>query len=338
MPDQLGLFPTPEGDPRLPRHGHAVHDGGSAALAGRFERLRPVAAALPATIYMGTSSWSFPGWAGIVYPAKATESRLSREGLRDYARHPLLRTVGIDRSYYAPVPADDLTRYASQLPPGFPCCAKAPAVVSSPFSGTRDRITENEFFLSPETFVDTTLRTFASAFADHAGPFIVQVSPSPRGRRLPPETFTERLDGFLARLPREFRYAVEVRERALLTDSYRAVLARHGAAHVYNYWSAMPLPGEQAEFVPPDSQPFVVVRLLLKPGTWYENQRDLMAPFDRLVAVDEAMREDVVGIMARTIGLAKEGFLLVNNKAEGSSPLTIEAIAAELATKLAEGA
>ena len=31
------------------------------------EGLRSIAARLPQNLFLGTSSWSFPGWAGIVY-------------------------------------------------------------------------------------------------------------------------------------------------------------------------------------------------------------------------------------------------------------------------------
>ena len=41
----------------------------------------------------GTSSWSFPGWAGIVYDSKVSQTTLARHGLAAYARHPLFRTV-----------------------------------------------------------------------------------------------------------------------------------------------------------------------------------------------------------------------------------------------------
>lgn len=46
---------------------------------------------LPAQIHLGTSSWSFPGWAGIVYDTVARESQLAKNGLAAYARHPLRR-------------------------------------------------------------------------------------------------------------------------------------------------------------------------------------------------------------------------------------------------------
>ena len=70
----------------------------------------------------------------------------------------------------------------------------------------------------------------------------------------------------------------------------------------------MPAPAAQAAVVPPEDGPFTVVRLLLRPGTWYEDQRDRFKPFDRLVEPDEGMRADVVsvtqtGAVARTAGV-----------------------------------
>ena len=79
--------------------------------------------------------------------------------------------------------------------------------------------------------------------------------------------------------------------------------------------------------MPPEDQPFVMVRLLLRPGTWYENQKQVFAPFDKLVEPDDEMRRDVLDIVHRASVAGRGAFLLVNNKAEGSAPLTIEALA-----------
>ena len=95
MAGQLSLF---ESEPTR---------GEGAALERAHAEAREVAEHLPADVYFGTSSWSFPGWAGIVYSRERTTSDLARNGLREYAQHPLLKTVGIDRSYYAPVPVDE---------------------------------------------------------------------------------------------------------------------------------------------------------------------------------------------------------------------------------------
>ncbi len=333
MGDQLGLFEG-DGHARRPRVAARAWPPAGSPLEQRYERFRVLAAALPAGLQMGTSSWSFPGWQGIVYGRRRSASILAREGLREYAQHPLLGTVGIDRSFYAPIPDDDLRLYADQLPDGFPCCAKAPGAVTSPTLRDRGRHHANPDFLSVPRFETEVLEPFARVFRRHTGPFILQFAPTSSRHTADATAFVEGLDRFLGRLPRDFQYAVELRDRWVLTEPYRAVLARHGAAHVFNYWSAMPLPGVQARVVGPEEQPFVVVRLLLRPGTWYEDQRQVFAPFDRLAEPDEDMRRDVLDLVRRGARAGRQVYLLVNNKAEGSAPLTIEALAERL---VAEG-
>jgi uncharacterized protein YecE (DUF72 family) len=325
---QPSLFGAdPEASP-----GSRTRDDAAEQLAAEHASARDLAARLPPLLRCGTSSWSFPGWAGIVYGRIATQAHLARHGLREYAAHPLLTTVGIDRSYYAPIPVDDLKGYHDQLPPGFPCCAKAPASVTSYVvpGGPRDAPAPNPDYLSPERFAVEMLEPFALAFADHCGPFIVECAPTPRGVTLDPQAFAERLDRFLEPLPREWQFAVELRDARLLTPAYARVLARHRAGHVFNAWSAMPPPGEQARLLDPAMLPFIVVRLLLRPGTWYEDQREKFRPFDRIVEPDAAMRSDVTDILVRAVARAQPAWLLVNNKAEGSAPLTIRALAERL--------
>jgi len=331
MAHQPSLFPEDgEGAPG-PRSDAAQ------TLEERFERLRPVAAALPRSVRFGTSSWSFPGWKGLVYSGTRTATQLAREGLREYARHPLFGTVGVDRSYYARVPDEDFRRYAAQLPEGFPCCCKAPARVTSPVMPERGSARPNPDFLSPERFIDDLLEPVGRLFRPHAGPFILQFPPLLRRSGLDRAVFIDGLDRLLGDLPRDFRYAVEVRDRALLGPDYAQVLSRHGAAHVYNAWTAMPLPGEQAHLVPVDEMPFVMVRLLLRPGATYEERREAFSPFDRLAAPDEPMRDQVVDLVGRAIARAVPAYVLVNNKAEGSSPLTIEALAERLVKQPSAG-
>jgi len=326
MPDQIPLFES-DVTPHMRQTRRTAWPAKGSALDQRYERYRVLAAGLPHGLRMGTSSWGFPGWQGIVWARKRAASVLAKEGLHEYAQHPLLRTVGIDRGYYARIPDDDLLRYAEQLPEGYPCCAKAPAGVTSARLPGLNRHHPNPDYLSAERFIVEMIEPFLRCFARHSGPFVLQFSPPTNARASDPVAFIEGLDRMLEALPRECRYAVEVRDRWVMTDAYRAVLARHGAAHVFNYWSAMPMPGIQARTVAPEAQPFVVVRLLLGPGKWYEDQRQVFAPFDRLREIDDEMRRDVLEIIRRAATGGRETFLLVNNKAEGSAPLTIEALA-----------
>ena len=75
------------------------------------------AARLPKNLHFGTSSWSFPGWVGLVYARAHTESVLARHGLSAYAKHPLLRSVSLDSAFYRPLTA---ARNASRSGVGTP--------------------------------------------------------------------------------------------------------------------------------------------------------------------------------------------------------------------------
>jgi uncharacterized protein YecE (DUF72 family) len=324
--EQLDLFaPTPRRRPPSPF---------AERLAREHAEAAGIAARLPRGVRFGTSSWSFPDWAGIVYSRAAKMTELAREGLAEYARHPLLTTVGVDRSYYAPIPPQDLVRYAEQLPPGFPCCPKAPEAVTSAVKPARSggaRSGANPDYLNARLFEDETLAPFREVFAEHTGPFILQFPPVPASVRPRPEEFADSLDRFLAALPPDFRYAVELRDPALLTPRYAEALEAHGAAHVYNYVTAMPMPAAQADVVPVASAPFAVVRLLLRPGTTYGERREEMMPFDRLTDMNPEMRREVVSIARVAVDAGIPVSVLVNNKAEGCAPLTIRALAELLA-------
>jgi hypothetical protein len=96
----------------------------------------------------------------------------------------------------------------------------------------------------------------------------------------------------------------------------------------------MPGLAEQAAVVAPEDPPFSVVRLLLKPGTWYEDQREAFRPFNRIVDPDPSMRRHVVAIAGRALKRQKKVYILVNNKAEGCSPLTVLALARKFAEEM----
>lgn len=319
-PGQLPLFSLPPPADRADRDL-------SERLVREHAEAAAVAAKLPPGVFFGTSSWSFPGWEGLVYSRRATPAALARDGLAEYARHPLLTTVGIDRGFYAPIPPQDLARYAAQLPPGFPCCAKAPRAVTAavlPGEGRR-----NPDYLSPSRFVDEMVGPFFESFRFHTGPFVVQVPPA--GSEVSPSDFAARLGAFLRALPRQAQYAVELRDPALLSPAYRDALAESGAAHVYNYATAMPMPAEQRRAIPPGNAALVMIRLLLRPGTGYEDRREEFLPFDRIVDESPEMRREVVGLLREAAATGLPAYVLVNNKAEGCAPATIRALAELLA-------
>jgi uncharacterized protein YecE (DUF72 family) len=156
-------------------------------------------------------------------------------------------------------------------------------------------------------------------FGESAGPVVLQFSPQPAGFRLMPRVFEDRLDGFLERLPQGFRYAVEVRSRQWLTPGYAGILERRGVAHVFSFWSGLPMLEEQEQLVPLLTSGFAMIRLMLPPGIQYEAQREAFRPFNRIQSEQPEMRRQVVGLLRKAVAADRESFLIVNNKAEGSA-------------------
>jgi uncharacterized protein YecE (DUF72 family) len=293
-----------------------------------LERLRD---ALPPLIRFGTSSWNYTGWRGLVYHAEYKGRGASAEMLREYARFPLFRTVGIDSSFYAPPGEGVLRGYAERLPPGFPCVSKVwHQLTVHTWTKAQDKAKAgrvNPDFLNPQLFLEAVYEPYRAWFADHAGPFVFEFQQMSRGSGIGPQEFADRLDGFFAELPREGLYAVESRNAEFLTPAYFAVLREHDAAHVLNSWTRMPSIGEQLDLPGVLSAPFVVARALLRPGRTYDEAVDAFAPYDRIQEPIPELRRDLVRLAATAARAGIPAYILVNNRAEGSAPLTILEVA-----------
>jgi uncharacterized protein YecE (DUF72 family) len=294
-----------------------------------FALERELVTRVPPRVRFGTSSWTFPGWSGLVYPPKTTLPTLQERGLELYARCPLFRTVGIDRSYYRPLDRAELASYAAQLPPGFPCVMKAWSELTSRVHPKTRAL--NPRFLDASAFIDTVVGPLDEAFADHAGPIVLELAPMrddelPRRGELP-----DLLTQFFSRLPSGHRYAVELRNRELFTPAYLAALRTHGVAHVLNFWERMPDIGAQLDIPGIFTARFVVLRLLIPPGERYAAKKAEYAPFDRIVAPEPGLYDDVARLIEATRELAVDVYVIVNNKVEGSSPLTVRGLASRVA-------
>ncbi len=285
---------------------------------------RRLAARLAPRVLVGPSTWTFPGWAGLVYPTGTGREELVDRGLEHASRYPLFRTVGVDRSHYAPLTEDELRRYAEQLPPGFPCVMKAWNALTTP--SHPETGAPNPAFLNPDVCEQHVLLPLARRFHDHVGALVFQFPPL-SARDLPhADAFAERLDAFLGALPTAFPYAVEIRNRELLRPGYLEVLARHRTAHVLSLWERMPDVSRQLAIPGILTAPHVVCRLSLPPGNRYDDQKRKFAPFDRIVAPNEAMRASIVDLARAARETQRTLFITVNNKVEGSSPLTVRAL------------
>jgi uncharacterized protein YecE (DUF72 family) len=325
--DQIALFPemVPD-DPRKTGIGAAEVPESLAAL-GR---------ALPPEIRPGGSTWSFPGWAGLVWDREYAPARLAREGLPAYAHHPLLRSVGLDRTFYGPVPAADLAAYRAQVPPGFLFLVKAHEACTLERWPDRPRYgvnrgQPNPRFLDASYAAEEVVAPFAEGIGAGAGEpggaLLFQFSPQDLGA---PERFAERLGAFLGALPRGPVYAVELRNRELVTPAYGDALAAAGACHCHNVLPRMPDVRAHAELTGSRRNPMTVVRWLLGPGMTYEEAGRRYAPFNRLQAPDLAARRALADLALEARATGRLFLCTVNNNAEGCAPLSIEGLAREV--------
>jgi len=302
------------------------------------------APALPVDIRLGTSSWFFPGWRGLVYDGLHPQPMLSRKGLAAYAQIPLLRTVSLDRTFYAPISAVDYARYASQVPEHFSFVVKAPALVCD--AVMRDE--EGRGKVPNPHFLDATVATrefvlpCLEGLKEKAGPLVFQVSPLPRSLVEGASLLVERLEAFFAALPREMAgreplYALELRNPELLTPRLMRMLARAGVRYCVGLHDRMPeVERQEAALKALDGETPgpLVVRWNLHRGFLYQAAKQRYDPFDRLVDEDGETRRALALMAARAFKAGRKVWITANNKAEGSAPLTVLELAREIAKQI----
>lgn len=284
---------------------------------------------VPDHVRFGTSSWTFPGWSGLVYPPGTGERELRERGLELYARCPLFGTVGIDRSYYRPLTAPELRRYAEELPPGFPCVLKAWSQITSRVD-PRTRA-PNPTFLDPAVFNEAVAGPLLAEFRDHARVVVLELMPL-HGQEVPGTgELCDALDRFFRGASRDLRYAVELRNPELVSRRYLDLLRTHRVGHVPIFWERMPPLGEQLDVPGLLTTDVVVTRLLIPPGERYADKKAEYAPFNRIVSPQPALYDDVARLVQATEALGVQLLVIVNNKVEGSSPLTVRGLAERVA-------
>ena len=290
-------------------------------------------------VRFGTSTWTYEGWQGQVYTRQYAKSTFARECLGEYCQYqyknePLFRTVGNDSTFYRPPTANQLRRYLNQIPDDFEMCFKVweeitiPSYANQPRYGPRAG-QPNPRFLDAKLFNELVLTPYREAnFEPHTGPLFFEF----QRHSLSTDAFCARLDEFFGQLPKEFRYAIEIRNAGLLGPEYHKVLETHSVAHVYNHWSSMPPLAEQHQRMSSFTAPFTVLRLLTPLKMTYEAAKKRAEPYNKIVGELPEMRRDTVNLVKQAIEGKRQAYVLVNNRSEGNAPLTVQALVERLHT------
>jgi uncharacterized protein YecE (DUF72 family) len=261
----------------------------------------------------------------LVYAAGAAKQTLSRNGLSAYSAHPLLRTVGVDSGFYAPLDAGRLGRWAAQVPADFRFLVKAPALVTDRFrrDGNGRMREPNPGFLDAVLAVDQAVGPYLEGLGERAGVLLFQFPPLGRQVTDNPRQFAEELYRFLRRLPAGPVYAVELRDAELLTPDLAAALHHGNATAGLAGHPRLPDLAVQRDLFEGSVHGPLVVRWLLRRNRGYGEARDRYFPFDRLAEPDPDTRDAVADLIRAALAGGRDVFVIVNNKAEGSSPLTL---------------
>ncbi|CAN5770916.1 hypothetical protein BH11PSE3_BH11PSE3_10820 [soil metagenome] len=299
---------------------------------------------LPTDIRLGTSSWFFPGWRGIVYEGVHPQVALSKQGLAAYAEIPLLRTVSLDRTFYAPLTTVQYQRYAEQVPDPFSFVVKAPALVCDAVMRDdegRGKV-PNPHFLDAGIAAREFIVPCLEGLGAKAGPLVFQVSPLPRSLVEDAAMVIDRLAAFFAALPQELGkhrplYALELRNAELLTPRLVRMLAGVDVRYCVGLHDRMPEVERQEaalKALDGDRPGPLVVRWNLHRGFLYQAARQRYEPFDRLVDEDSATRLILARMAADAFKAKQKVWITANNKAEGSAPLSVLKLAGEIAALL----
>jgi uncharacterized protein YecE (DUF72 family) len=289
-----------------------------------------VAQRVPKNLHFGTSSWSFPGWVGLVYGQLYGVPQLARHGLAAYAQHPLLTAVNLDSPFYKVPVLEQINAYAAAVPEHFRFLVKAYAgLTAAPDSSMALRRGVEPVFLDAAFAARSVVKPLLDGLGTKLGAILFQFSPlGPRYTRTP-KSFVTRLGEFLSALPAGPTYAVELRDPEFLGSEYESALEVAGAVHCSSVHSRMPPVDRQVKLT---SRGPLVIRWMLREGDDYESAGARFAPFDRLQAPDKLNRDRIAALVKAGLSSGRDVHVLAANNAEGSAPLTVLELAKTIVT------
>ena len=186
----------------------------------------PPPAGGPADLHLGTSAFTAAGWEGSFYPAGMKPA--------DYLTYYATKfdTVEADSTFYRTPAASTVSGWARKTPDHFIFAVKVPKLI------THEKILADcdaDF----KHFVDTM-----DLLGDKLGPMLLQFPYFNRSVFTSGAQFLARLKPFLKSLPKDHKFAVEIRNKNWLDATLSDLLRDHGVVLALQDQSWMPLPAD----------------------------------------------------------------------------------------------
>lgn len=281
-------------------------------------------------IRIGTCSFNYPSWKGLVYSGNSAESYLTQ-----YARR--FDTVEIDRWFWSlfhprsvVLPDPKVVReYLESTPDDFTFSIKVPNSITLTHFYSRDAggiLEPNPHFLSPELFNE--FLELLQPMRNKIETLVFQFEYLNRQKMESQQVFLRQLDSFFSRISMDVPAAVEVRNKQYFNPPYFDLLREHDLSHVFmqGYW--MPPITETYERFGEKIGPRTVLRLMGEDRRSIEKSTG--KKWDRIVLEKDQEIRSIAGMVRSILDRNVFVAVYVNNHYQGSAPLTIEKLRAEL--------
>ena len=275
---------------------------------------------------IGTCSWKYDSWEGLVYSRKKLANYL-----KEYSSH--YNTVEVDQWFWSLFAGDRavlpkpsvVNEYASSVPQDFIFCVKIPNSITLTHhykKNKSDPLQPNLHFLSVDLF--NRFLEILEPMHQNLGPLIFQFEYLNKQKITGPIEFFERFGKFVEKLPKGFSYFIELRNPNWLNARYFDFLQNANLYHVFLQGYYMPSIFDLYRKYKNKIQGKTVIRLHGPDRDNIEKKTgkdwsQIVAPKDQGILQMAEMSAD---LQARSV----ETFIYVNNHFEGSAPRTIERI------------
>jgi uncharacterized protein YecE (DUF72 family) len=286
-------------------------------------------------IYIGGSSWKYEGWLNQIYTTSRYETRgkFSKKRFEETCIAEYAETFPIvcgDFSFYQFPSPEFWQKLFLAAPPNLKFGLKVPEEITckrypvhlryGPRAGQ-----DNPSFLNAEAFEALFLEPL-SPYRDRIAVLILEFGTFTKQSYAEPQQFFDDLAKFLVKLPKTFRYAVEIRNEDYLRPEYFQVLRTNQVAHVFSSWTRMPPLRKQILIPEAFTADFTVARALLRQGRPYELAVKTFSPYAEIKDENPEVRGSLKHLVMRAQRRGQPAYLFVNNRLEGNSPLTIRAV------------
>jgi uncharacterized protein YecE (DUF72 family) len=255
-----------------------------------------------AEIRIGTSAFTAAGWEGAFYPPGMKPA----DYLTYYATK--FNAVEVDSTFYRSPSKVTVQGWDRKTPPGFLFAAKVPQVI------THEKVLvdcEAEF----KQFVETM-----DLLGDKLGPLLLQFGYFNKKAFVGVNDFLARLKPFLKKLPKDHRFAVEIRNKSWLVPQFVETLRERGVALALIDQSWMPRPAKWFEKFDPITADFTYVR-------WLGDRKGIEKQtkvWDKIIVDRRAELSEWADILGKVHKRKIQILAFANNHFAGFGPGTIE--------------